>query len=405
MKTPAPAIKVIIATSSFLPEIGGLQQELKWFLDNLDKRLDEQPDIEAYFAYPTAASEPYARFQNIMPIDMLANRAKAFPPLRRARHLIRTAAMLRVVEPDVVHCQGVLPEGMRVLAASSLFNAPTKIIATSHGYDIAVEPALHYEGHRRSLHGRLFARMTTNQLAAHAVVSRDMVKYALESGSPRDRVVVVPNGIPLDGERDFDVDDMLNGVAGIPDIPRPRDGINILSLSGPSRRKNVDALIDAFAMAKPKLGDSKLLLAREGPAADRIVQLVKSKGLEEQTRFIGAVKGRVKQAYFRASDVYCLPSTTETFGVVLLEAMKFEAAILASDRGALPELVKDGVNGLLAPPDDIPAMADALIRLRGDARLRKRLTDGGLRTVKDYSISRVVDEYVALYKLVAGSEQ
>ena len=397
-------MKVLIITSAFLPEIGGVQHELKWFLDNLDKRLDEESDIEAYFAYPTAASEPYVRFQNILPIDMLANRAKAFPPLRRARLIIRIAAALKVVEPDVVHCQGVLPEGMWTLAASRLFNAPTKIIATSHGRDIKSEPGLHFEGYRSNSRGRFMARLTTKRMAAHAVPSRHMIKHALEAGSPRDRIAVIPNGIPIEGERDFEVDDMLNRVARIPDIQRPRDGVNILALSGPSRHKNLDALVEAFAMAMPKLGDSRLQLACENPGAERIVNLVEARGLTDQVDFIGLVKGRVKQAYLRDADVYCMPSTTESFGLVLLEAMKFEAAILTGVHGGGPEFVKDGENGLLAATDDIPAMADALVRLRGDARLRKRLTDGGLRTVKDYSISRVVDEYLDLYRIAAASK-
>ena len=108
-------MRIVILTSSFLPTVGGLQYELKWFLDNLDRRLGTGESIEAYFVYPNERSELYTRFANIAACDLkLENLGK----VAVARMLIRLGAFLRRTKPDVVHCHGLLPDGLWVLAAS-----------------------------------------------------------------------------------------------------------------------------------------------------------------------------------------------------------------------------------------------------------------------------------------------
>ena len=68
--------RILVVTSTFLPTVGGIQFELKWFLDNLDRRLVRQGDPELHFTYPDQASEPYARFKNIATYDLQLGRGR-----------------------------------------------------------------------------------------------------------------------------------------------------------------------------------------------------------------------------------------------------------------------------------------------------------------------------------------
>ena len=394
-----PPIRVLILSSTFLPTVGGLQYELKWFLDNLDRQLAERDDVETHFAYPDDRSEPYSRFRNISTHDMQLNDSR-IP--RVARILVRLGRLIKRISPDVVHCHALAPDALWVFLAMRLVGVRAKVVVTSHGDDIVRLPQWSY-GRQRSRWSKFLVAQVTHRLSTHIAVSRAMVEYAVNVGTPEERVVVIPNGIPVGDDYDFELH-----TASYPPVASERDrvdiaeggGIDILSLSSGRAVKNLDALVEAFAIARRDLGGSRLLLACHGPSSQPIVRSVEDKGMGSQVVFIGEVTGATKQSYFRNSDVYCLPSHFESFGLTLLEAMKFKTAILASDIGGISGLVEDKRNGLLVSPSDIRGMASALVRLYKDEELRRRLVENGSRTVQQYSISGIVEKHVSLYKRI-----
>lgn len=395
-----PLTKILILSSTFLPTVGGLQYELKWFLDNLDRRLRSQERIHVHFVYPNEASEPYARFDNISTHDLQLH------DLRKqtaARAILRLGNILKNVEPDVVHCHAILPDGLWVSLARQLFRARTKVIATSHGDDIVRLPEISY-GRRASYRSRLLSRHVARRVSAHVSPSRALMDFALDAGVPRNSIAVIPNGIPVGNDYDFEQDAPHSASHDEHDaIPSTqRDGLNILSFSKADAVKNLDALVDAFDLARRDIGDSKLLLTCQGPPASRIVQLVERKGLREHVIFVGEITGQAKQSYLRACDVYCMTSHFENFPISILEAMKFQAAVLATRVGGIPELVEDERNGLLTSPADVPGIASALVRLYRDPSLRNRLIENASQTVENYSISRIVEEYLSLYERVGN---
>ena len=387
--------RVLILVSSFLPTIGGSQFELKWFLDNLDRQLNEGEEFEFHFAYPNSDCDVYAHFDNISTHDL---QIREFSKSSMPAGIARLGSLLRSIRPDIVHCHGVLPDGLWVVFACQLYRMHPKIVVTSHGQDIAWLPHVSY-GMQRSWKSRLIIRYVVRRISRHVVVSNAMSRYARESGTDEERIVVIPNGIPLEDEHNFE-DDMRSSPSA--DGPTHMDlrrshGINIISLSSGREIKNLDTLIKAFSMASQHMGDSRLFLACTGPQSTRIARLVEDSGLDDRVAFIGEVVGKTKHEYFRQSEVYCLPSHFESFGLVALEAMKFEVAVLSSNVGGMRDYIKDGVNGLLVSPTDAQGLASALLRLYENPELRKRLVRNGLETVKCYSISRTVNEYVRLY--------
>lgn len=393
-----PSIKVLILTTTFLPTVGGLQYELKWFLDNLDRRLRDHKGIRVHFIYPNQESEPCARFDNISTHDL------RLVDLRKqavASAVIRLGRLLKKIEPDVVHCHAVLPDGLWVSLARQLSRTRTKVIVTSHGDDIAWLPEISY-GRRISYRSRVLANHVARRLSTHVLPSRALTDFALDAGARRSSVAVIPNGIPVGDDYDFEQD------APHPTSPddhatapsHRREGLNILSFSKADTVKNLDALVEAFALARHNIGDSKLMLSCHGLPARRIAQLVERKGLREHVLFIGEVTGQAKRSYLLACDVYCITSHFENFPISILEAMKFQAAVLATRVGGIPEIVEDGTNGLLVSPTDVPGIASALVKLYRDPDLRSRLIENASQTVEKHSISQVVEEYLNLYERV-----
>ena len=385
--------KVLVLSSSFLPVIGGAQYQLKWFLDFLDHLPPSERSVQVHFAYPNRAARKFVLFDNIPAHDL------ELPDQRMssvARMILRLGRLLRSIRPDVVHCHGVLPTAAWAVLASRMFGVNTKIVATSHGDDIARLPEWSY-GRLNSPRSRFVAKAVTKRLSRHILVSRAMTTFAIQAGTSRDRIAYIPNGIPLGDEFDFEAEDETTPLSD-PRIARNGKGLDIICLSSGRRIKNLDSLIEAFALSRNQLGESRLLLTC---ADERIANLVKDRGLTSQVHFIGEVTGELKYDYYRNSDVLCVVSHFESFSLTALEALKYGCAVIASRVGGIPEFIEHERNGLLVSGGEPDQIASALVRLAKDARLRHRLVKQGFQTVQRYSMSRVVDEHLEIYRSLA----
>lgn len=102
--------------------------------------------------------------------------------------------------------------------------------------------------------------------------------------------------------------------------------------------------------------------------------------------------------YLRLMDVFAFPSRAEGLGATLLDAMDYSLPIVATAVGGIPELVRDGVNGLLVSPGNVDQLAFAIQRLHGDERLRRRLGTAGNERVQKYTPDAMVEAYLELYQ-------
>ena len=138
-------------------------------------------------------------------------------------------------------------------------------------------------------------------------------------------------------------------------------------LKGPLR------LLEAFCLAHESCAHVALTVAGEGSQRQEFIDKSRSAGLEQKTQLVGVYKTLEQRAAFMNSfDVFVLPSLTEGTPNVIIEAMAHSKPIIATGVGGVPDLVTDDV-GILVPPDDIGAMASAMVRLASDPDLRQRL--------------------------------
>jgi glycosyltransferase involved in cell wall biosynthesis len=104
-----------------------------------------------------------------------------------------------------------------------------------------------------------------------------------------------------------------------------------------------------------------------------------------------------------AVDVFAMPSVWEGFGLVLLEAMAAGRPIVASRVATIPEVVLDGETGILVPPGDAPALAEALVQMAHDRQLAARLGEAGRRRLQQhFSLQKMVADTELLYRELAG---
>jgi glycosyltransferase involved in cell wall biosynthesis len=162
-------------------------------------------------------------------------------------------------------------------------------------------------------------------------------------------------------------------------------------------------LIDALAM----LTDDqswRAVFVGDGPERRTIEDRVAHVGLVGRIHCVGSVDDA--EHVFRALDVAVLPSISEGLPIAMLEAMAHALPVLASRVGGIPEVLTNGMTGLLVDPGKPAQLASALSRLLRDASLRRTLGDNARQLVaRDYSFSSVVDRLMTVYAQQSGMSQ
>jgi len=171
----------------------------------------------------------------------------------------------------------------------------------------------------------------------------------------------------------------------------------ILTVAVLSPVKNTETLIDAFAVVQKQFPDFKLVVAGEGPSAGDLVSRVKDLGLENSVVFAGKLSIQQVREAMKDCYVFVLPSLSEGFGRVLIEAMALGKPIIASRVGGIPEIVKDGENGFLVEPKDTELLAEKLSLLLRDETLAKNMGNRGYEFCKArFSNKKYVENFVDL---------
>jgi len=155
--------------------------------------------------------------------------------------------------------------------------------------------------------------------------------------------------------------------------------------------------------------EAKLLVIGDGPEEASLRRLARELGLEGKVYFEGRVDHSELPAYYRAADVFVLPSTqtAESFGIVLLEAMACGVPVISTELGTGTSYVnQDEVTGLVVPSANASALAAALKRLLADPVLRQRLGAAGRQRVsREFSYERIVLRSIELYESVVAQSQ
>ena len=182
--------------------------------------------------------------------------------------------------------------------------------------------------------------------------------------------------------------------------PRGGEGLRLLFIGRLAPVKGLPVLLEALARIAGDHPGLTLDLIGDGPARGMLKAQAAALGLSDRVRFLGyRSQGAVAEALAEC-DMLVLPSFAEGLPVVLMEALAARLPVIATRIAGVPELVEDGVSGLLVPPGDVAALARAIGRLAGDAELRLKMGDAGARAVARGFSSR--DEAARLARLFAA---
>ena len=308
------------------------------------------------------------------------------PPLGRGGYFLTALAARRTIrrlEPDLVHAHYASSYG---LWGASCGRGP--LVLSVWGSDVHDFP------HRGPLQRRL---LEWN-------LRRADVLCATSEALARETAVFAPPGTPIH-LTPFGVDtDRFQ--------PRPGgsrgSGVVIGSARKLERTYGLDVLLEAFARLDPGARQDQplsLWIAGDGPDRTRLPQQAARLGVASHVKFLGALSHDRMPAFMWALDLFVNPSRAESFGVAALEAAASGLPVVASRVGGLPEIVADGETGLLAPPEDPVALAEALARLIDSPEQRRALGRAArARAVTRYDWQRCARAMERLYEeILAGT--
>ncbi len=289
--------------------------------------------------------------------------------------VLRLRSVLLREKIDVLHTHHVGP---------FVYGAPAAVLArcpqvhTEHSHEL-------YDKPRRKLLGALMS-----PLAEVVAVTPEVAEFRKRFPG---RCRVIPNGVPLPADEPS-VRDRGRALLGA-----DQDSFVVGCAARLSAEKNHSGLLDAFAQLQRDEPRSLLACAGDGPLGEALREEAERAGLSERVRWLGPVEDM--REFYSALDVCVLNSTREGLPLCLLEAMSFGIPVVATEVGGVGELL-DGGAGLLVPSGRADALAGALRSLATQPELKDKLgRDGKARIHESYSIDKMVDCYVDLYREVA----
>jgi glycosyltransferase involved in cell wall biosynthesis len=302
-------------------------------------------------------------------------------------HLVE---VIRRVRPHILHTHTAKAGTVGRIAALLARDArPPVIVHTFHGHVLRgyFDP-LRTEVFRET--ERRLAKHTSRLIAVSPEVRDDLVALDV---APAEKFSVIRLGLDLDARiEDGRTRAEMRRLFGVPD-----DRVVIGWIGRMTAIKRVEDVIGAFAELRRRGSEATLCLVGDGPDREPAERRAHELGVARDCLFLGYQ--RDVAAFYALIDLLLLTSANEGTPVVAIEALAAGRPVVSTRVGGVPDVVSDGVDGLLCDPGDVPGIATALEALVGDEALRTSFGRAGReRVLPRYRVERLVDDVDELYR-------
>ena len=283
---------------------------------------------------------------------------------------------------DILHVHYAIPHASAAFSAQQILktrNIDLPFITTLHGTDITLL------GKDKSFQPVI--EFAINQSDAVTAVSESLKEDTYQFFDIKKNIEVIPNFIDPSLYR-FAEDIELRAQFA------EKDEVIITHISNFRKVKRVDDVIRIFEGVQQQLS-AKLLMVGDGPELHQVKNLARELGISDKVFFLGKSK-RIEQIT-SISDIFLLPSETESFGLVALEAMASGVAVVSSNVGGLPEVNIDGLTGFLNEVGDIEGMIASVLTILKDKDALVRFKTNALEHSQKFELNKIVPVYENLY--------
>ncbi|MEC9209151.1 MAG: N-acetyl-alpha-D-glucosaminyl L-malate synthase BshA [Bacteroidota bacterium] len=284
---------------------------------------------------------------------------------------------------NILHVHYAIPHASAAVSAKQIlatYGIILPIVTTLHGTDITLlgkdksfKPVIEY---------------AINMSDAVTVVSDDLKRETLEHFNIKKEIQFIPNFIDMSFYHQQNDEKLRNNFA-------KKEEFVITHISNFRKVKRVKDVVKIFEKVNKEI-PAKLLMIGDGPERIKAEHLCRQLGLENKVRFLG--KLRVIEKILAISDVFVLPSETESFGLVALEAMASKTAVISTNSGGISEVNIEGKTGFLSNVGDVDKMSEDILILLKDPEFLERLKMNALAHAKSFSLENVLPQYNAIYQ-------
>jgi N-acetyl-alpha-D-glucosaminyl L-malate synthase BshA len=286
---------------------------------------------------------------------------------------------------DVLHVHYAVPHATSALLAKQMLGeAAPKVVTTLHGTDITLvgQDPSYRTITRYSIQSSDAITAVSDYLRRETVARFDLAEGCIE---------VIPNFVDLDVYK-RDARPCHRATFAQSDEERL-----IVHVSNFRPVKRVEDVVRVFARVAQQM-PARLLLVGDGPDRGRAQRVAEEEGIDDRVVFLGKQQSVVE--ILSCADLFLLPSESEAFGLVALEAMACGVPVVASRVGGIPEVVQEPETGRLAAVGDVEAMAAAAVELIGDRDRWAAASHAAREAASRFSADRVVPRYEELYRRV-----
>ncbi len=385
-------LNIAFYTDVYLPGVDGVVTSTLNFKEELERR------GHRVYIFASSAPKNIKEYSSSRVFLYPGLKFKPYPQYNVALFPYNSIFRLSDLKIDIIHAQTPMVMGFAGLMASRLLRVP--FVSTFHTL-VTNKPIVdaYYPKNRH------LRKIATDSMMAYmkvfynscdrVIAPSDTVRQIL-NGYGISKLSVVPNGIDTKSLNPRISGVQVRKACGI----GKRDRV-ILYLGRLSREKKLEVLLRATKLLIKRKESIRLLIGGTGPAERHYRDLARRLGITHRTTFLGFVPKERLASVYAAADVFCLPSTFETQGIVLLEAMAMGKPVVGADYLAISELIKDGENGEKFRPGDYTECARKIEKVLNSVGQYK---GNDIRTAAEFSKEKVADKLVDVYNLVLSKK-
>lgn len=361
--------KLVLLSAFYEPFMSGAEQMVKEIAERLDNDY-EIIIITGRFDKALPKKENREKFSLIRvgighkQLDKVIYPILAACQVRRLRPLIAHAIMESYAGGALFLVKYFYPEAKRILTLQS--------------------GDLDSEVKQKQLLLRFFWKIIHKSPNHITAISAFLANRAEKLGIPSERITIIPNGVDL---------------SLVPQNIEATEN-RVVCVARLSWEKGLNYLVSAWPEVLQSVPEARLVLVGEGDKRPEIESLIKDLNLSGSIELLGNLPHLRVLEEIKKSKVFVCPSLAEGLGIVFIEAQACGVPPIGTRVGGIPDVIKDGENGLLIEPKNSQAIATAVIKLLSDQDLRQRLTQNALASVKKFDWIDVVGQVNDLYKKI-----
>lgn len=378
-------MRILHVSPYYYPSIGGLER----FCEEIATRTCQLVDYDVHVLTQTAMGEKDYEEINGIKIHRIKPLFKSFKALVTPN----IQSKINDISPDVIHVQGPAPGMVDFISKNK--EGKTKIIMTFHNA-LDLNSNTPYKIMAALYRTFAFPKVVSKLDRIILLSVAFMHSSKLFANIPPEKISIIPNGVDIG--KFSPGDQTKNEYKRDLNIHARFLGLFVANMEAAHFYKGAEYLLHAIALLNKDLSINFTLVG-EGELKHKYIEIANSLGISDRVRFVGKVDDSVLVNYYRAADIFILPSTSvEMLPVVIIEAMACGTPVITTRIPGPRDMIREGYNGYLVNPSDSKDLSKLISSVFSDEdKLRQMQLNARQEAVEKYSWDRILELYIREY--------